>query len=339
MNMKELRDSARKNLEFCAVCKECNGVFCAGQVPGMGGSGTGSSFKSNVDDLKKVKLKMRTLHNAKAPNFDFDFFGETLSLPIISAPITGSAFNMGPHLSERAYIDAVVKGSIKAGTIAMIGDSAMPEFYLEGVESLKSVGSKGVGILKPKENEKVIAGIKVAEENNLLAVGMDVDGAGLITMALNGTPVGPKSFHDLKAIIKESNLPFIIKGVMTVDEAILAMEVGASAIVVSNHGGRVLDHTESTARVLSDISSAVKGKMMVLVDGGIRSGVDAFKMLALGADAVLIGRPLVTGAYGDGEDGVELILNTMKNELLQTMILTGAKDLKSINKNMISIEW
>ncbi len=169
---------------------------------------------------------------------------------------------------------------------------------------------------------------------------MDIDGAGLITMALKGSPVGPKTKDELKEIISSTKLPFILKGIMTKEEALLALEVGAKAIVVSNHGGRVLDHTQSTAKVLPEIAEVVKGKMMVLVDGGIRSGVDVFKMLALGADAVLIGRPIIFGAYGGyREGGVSMIIEDMKNELIQAMILTGAKDLASIDKSMISIEW
>ena len=340
MDIKEVRDRARKNLKgFCSVCKVCNGIACAGEVPGMGGSGTGSTFKANVEDLARVTLNLRCLHNSKNPDTSFKFFTEKLSMPIISAPITGTKFNMGGYLSEKEYIDAVVGGSIRAGSLAMIGDSALPSLYTTGLDSLKEVNSKGIAIVKPRENQKVMENIKLAEEINLPAIGMDIDGAGLITMALSGAPVGPKNIHELKEIIGSSNLPFILKGIMTIDEAIIAMECGASAIVISNHGGRVLDHCQSTAKVVSEISQAVKGRMTILVDGGIRSGVDVFKMLALGADGVLIGRPLVTGAFGAREEGVSLILETMKKELYQTMILTGAKDLASINKTMINVPW
>lgn len=338
--MKNLRENARKNLVgFCKVCKVCNGVACAGEVPGMGGTGTASSFKANVDDLAKIKFRLKTLHNSKNPSTEFTFLGKKLEMPIIAAPITGSKFNMGGYLSEREYIEAVVRGSIGAGSLAMIGDSAEASLYTTGLEVLEGVDSFGIGIIKPKENEEVIKSIRLAEEKRLPAVGMDVDGAGLITMALKGVPVGPKNFHDLKTIISSTELPFIIKGIMTVEEALIAIECGASAIVVSNHGGRILDHTESTAKALYEISQVVKGKITILVDGGIRCGGDVFKMLALGADGVLIGRPLVTGAFGDGEAGVKLILDTMKDELYKTMILTGAKDLASINKDMITIDW
>ena len=340
MNMKEIRSKARDNMKgFCRVCPVCNGVACAGEVPGMGGSLTGSAFKSNVNDLAKVKLRMKTIHHAKNPDQSFQFFGEKLDTPIMSAPITGSKFNMGGALTEEEYIDSVVHGSLAAGTIAMIGDSALPELYISGLDALSKVDGKGVAILKPKANDIVIESLKKAEETNVIAAGMDIDGAGLITMALMGAPVGPKTVEELKEIIASTNLPFILKGVMTKEEALLAVEVGAKAIVVSNHGGRVLDHAQSSAKVLAEISEAVKGKIMILVDGGIRSGIDVFKMIALGADAVLIGRPVIIGAFGGHREGVALTINDMKNQLLQAMILTGAKDLASIDKSMISIEW
>ena len=97
--------------------------------------------------------------------------------------------------------------------------------------------------------------------------------------------------------------PFILKGIMTVKGAEKALEAGAAGIVVSNHGGRVLDQCPATAEVLPAIVDAVGGKMKVFVDGGIRSGMDVFKALALGADAVLIARPFVTMVYGGGRGG------------------------------------
>ena len=324
---------------YCKVCPVCNGVACAGEVPGMGGSLTGSTFKSNVEDLSKIKLKLKTIHNAKKPDLKFNFFSTVLDFPVIAAPITGTVFNMGGALSEKEYIQSVINGSLAAGTIAMTGDSADLALYEEGISALKKVNGKGVPIIKPRDNKDVIKNIKRAESVNSLSVGMDIDGAGLVTMALKGQPVGPKTVEELKEIVSSTNLPFIIKGIMTVEEAKLAVEVGAKAIVVSNHGGRVLDHCQSTAKVLPEISSAVKGKTLILADGGIRTGVDVFKMIALGADGVLIGRPIIVGAFGGYEEGVSLILNKMKNELYQTMILTGSQNLASINSSKIIVEW
>lgn len=119
-------------------------------------------------------------------------------------------------------------------------------------------------------------------------------------MALRGQPVSPKTTSELSELVKSTKLPFILKGIMTVEDAKKALDAGVSAIVVSNHGGRVLNHTPGTAEVLPEISKAVKGKMTILVDGGIRTGSDVLKCLALGADAVLIGRPFVTAVFGGG---------------------------------------
>jgi isopentenyl diphosphate isomerase/L-lactate dehydrogenase-like FMN-dependent dehydrogenase len=339
VDIKEVRKLSRERMKgYCRVCPVCNGVACVGEVPGMGGSLTGATFKSNVEDLGKVKLRLKTIHDAKDPNMKFEFWGEELDFPVLVAPITGSAFNMGGALTEKEYIDSVVRGSLLSGTIAMIGDSADLTMYEDGLEVLKAVGGKGVPIIKPRENPHVIENVKKAEAINSIAVGMDIDGAGLVTMALKGQPVGPKSVDELKEIVSSTKLPFILKGIMTVEEAQLAVEVGAKAIVVSNHGGRVLDHGESTAKALFEISKAVKGKIMILVDGGIRSGVDVFKMLALGADGVLIGRPVIIGAFGGYEEGVSLTLDNMKKELYQAMILTGCKDLEAIDKTRITIQ-
>lgn len=336
--MKDIEKVAREKMKgYCRVCPVCNGVACAGEVPGMGGSLTGSAFKSNVDDLAEVKLKMKTIHNSEDPDLNFNFFGENLDFPIIIAPVTGTAFNMGGALTEEEYIDSVIDGGINAGTIAMTGDSADVNLYKAAIEAIDKVNGKAVPIIKPRENPDIIKNIREAEKVNALAVGVDIDGAGLITMALKGQPVGPKTIGELKEIINSTDLPFIVKGIMTVEEANLAVELGAEAIVVSNHGGRVLDHSESTAKALPRIAEAVKGKTMILVDGGIRSGIDVFKMIALGADAVLVGRPIIVGAFGGYKEGVSRVLQDMKNQLYQAMILTGCKDLDSINSSNIII--
>lgn len=122
---------------------------------------------------------------------------------------------------------------------------------------------------------------------------------------------------------------------MTVHGAKKALEAGAKAIVVSNHGGRVLDNCPATAEVLPEIAAAVGDKMMILVDGGIRTGIDVFKALALGADAVLIGRPFVNMVYGGGAEGVSVYVEKLKAELSDTMAMCGAYSLKEITTGMV----
>lgn len=336
MDMKTIRQNAREKLKgFCRVCPICDGRACAGEVPGMGGSGTGSSFKNNVSALAGYRLNLRTLHAAKNPDTQLSLFGQTLATPILGAPITGNTYNMGGALTEEEWAQSLVEGCLEAGTLGCTGDGADPAMYDSGVQALKIVNGKGIAFIKPREQAEVLKYLQRAEEAGALAVGMDVDGAGLITMALQGQPVGPKTKEELKEIIAGTSLPFILKGIMTVEEAELAVEVGAKAIVVSNHGGRVLDHTPGTAEVLREIAAAVQNRLTVIVDGGIRSGVDVLKMLALGADAVLIGRPLVTAAYGGGTEGVSLAIKTMTNELKQALILTGCATLADINEDVL----
>lgn len=338
MDINEIRKEARNKMKgYCRVCPVCNGVACAGEVPGMGGSLTGQSFKNNVEELKKVKLVLKTIHNAKSPDTSIEIFGHKLSMPIIVAPITGSSFNMGGSLTEKQYVNSVIKGSIDAGTIAMTGDTADAIMYEDGLRGIESAEGKGIPIIKPRENKSILEKIQKAKQVSPLAIGLDIDGAGLITMALKGQPVGPKTKDELKELIDATDLPFILKGIMTVEEAEMAVEIGAKAIVVSNHGGRVLDHAEGVAKILPDIANAVKGDITILADGGIRSGIDVFKMIGLGADGVLIGRPIIIGAYGGYDDGVKLTLEKMQKELLQAMILTGNNDISSVDYKSINI--
>jgi len=167
------------------------------------------------------------------------------------------------------------------------------------------------------------------------AIAMDIDGAGLPFLKNMTPPAGSKTVAELKQIVEWAEKPFILKGIMTVSGAKKALEAGASAIVVSNHGGRVLDQCPSTAEVLPAIVDAVGGQMTVLVDGGIRTGMDLFKALALGADGVLVGRPFVNMIYGAGAEGVDVLVEKLKSELADTMAMCGAHSIKDINRSMI----
>jgi len=280
-------------------------------------------------------LNMRTIHAVKDADLSMALWGRKLAMPILAAPMTGTPYNMGGKISEAEFIEEIVAGSLLAGTSAMTGDGADPAMYESGVTSGAAHKGTTIAIIKPRAQGEIINYIRKAEAAGVFAVGMDIDGAGLITMAMKGQPVGPKTLDELKEVIASTKLPFILKGIMTPEEAELAVEAKAAAIVVSNHGGRVLDHTPGAAEVLPDIVERVRGKLTVLADGGVRSGADVLKYLALGAQAVLVGRPLIVGAFGNGREGVALLLNKMKNELLQAMLLTGTADVKNVSENIL----
>ena len=164
---------------------------------------------------------------------------------------------------------------------------------------------------------------------------MDVDGAGLPFLKAMNPNAGSKSVDEMREIIEYAERPFIIKGIMTPAGAMKAVDAGASAIVVSNHGGRVQGGVPSTAEVLPAIAKQVKGKITILVDGGIRSGVDVFRAIALGADGVLIGLPILTAIYGAGEEGYRVYMDKITGELKSTMTMCGAASLKDITADKV----
>ena len=337
MDEKKMQVAAvRKKMEgYCRVCPICNGRACAGEVPGMGGTGTGEAFTENIRALSRLKLNMRTVHDALEPDTSVTLFGQQLKTPIMGAPITGSGINAGGAINELEMVSAIVEGSKRAGSLGWIGDPANASMYEDGLTAIRSAG-QGIAIIKPRiDQQEILSLFKSAEEAGAVALGIDLDGAGLITMALKGQPVGPKTVNQLKELISSTSLPFIVKGIMTADEAIKCVEAGANAIVVSNHGGRVLDHTPGAADVLPSIVKAVKGKITILVDGGIRSGADVLKLLALGAEGVLIGRPLIVAAYSSGIEGVQALVEKYTAQLRAAMILTGCKDLGNITSDVL----
>ena len=198
--------------------------------------------------------------------------------------------------------------------------------------------SEGVGVptVKPWNMETVQEKLQLVKASGCSAVAMDIDAAGLPFLKNCEPPAGSKTVEELKEIIDGVDVPFIVKGIITVKGALKAKEAGASAIIVSNHGGRVLDQCPSTAEVLPEIVEALKGSgITILVDGGIRSGVDVFKALAMGADGVVIARPFVTAVYGGGEEGVKVYIDKLASELEDAMAMCGAHSIVEITADMI----
>ncbi|TCO77483.1 alpha-hydroxy-acid oxidizing protein [Marinisporobacter balticus] len=336
MNYRDILENAKRISDFkCKVCPECNGKVCKGEIPGVGGKGSGSAFIRNVDQLKEIKLNMDTLYEASKVDSSIEIFGKRFKYPIFAAPIGGLIPCYGEKLTDYEYSKAIVAGCKQAGTIGFTGDGVKDEYFMDPLRAIEENDSVGIPTIKPWKKEEVLKRLRSAEEKNVVAVAMDIDAAGLAILAQAGKPVSPKSVDDLKEIIDATKLPFIIKGIMTVKGARKAMEAGAHGIVVSNHGGRVLDHTLATVEVLPQIVAAVKGRMKIFIDGGIRNGLDVLKVLALGADAVLIGRPYAVAAYGGGSEGVALYTEKIGKELVEGMIMTGCNNLKEINQDII----
>ena len=136
-----------------------------------------------------------------------------------------------------------------------------------------------------------------------------------------------------------SSLPIVVKGILTPEDAVMAVESGAAAISVSNHGGRTLDGVTPTLMALPDVVDAVDGRIPVLIDGGIRRGADILKALALGATAVLLGRAYVWGLAAFGQVGVQRVVDLLRAELKVSMGLAGIPNLASIDRSLVRLPW
>ncbi len=334
--MKDVRKHARELMEgYCKVCPVCNGKACAGEVPGMGGLGTGSSFMNNVAALSDLRFNMRLVHGAEQPDTTTEVLGLKLAMPVLAAPIGGVSFNMGGKINEADYLEAVLGGCVDKGVVGCSGDGVPPFIHESGFAAIKALGGLGIPFIKPWEDKELFEKLDRAVATGATVVGMDIDAAGLVTLRMMGRPVGPKPLEKLKDIIANVGCKFVVKGIMTPDDAKRAVDAGAAGIVVSNHGGRVLDHTPGTAEALPAIARAVKGQIAILADGGVRSGGDVLKMLALGADAVMLGRPVAIAAMGGLREGVGKYLEQVRGELVQAMILTGCANVADVDGRVL----
>lgn len=339
MNMREIRDRARELVkEACRVCPVCDGRACAGEVPGMGGVGTGLAFRNNVSALAALRLKTRLVHGVRYPEMKTEILGFKLSLPLMVAPIGGVSFNLAQAMGEKEFLEAIGDGAASEGIVPAWPDSAPMEVLEASLACARARGGFGLPFIKPWETDEIEMKIKMSAEAGCRAVGCDIDSAGLITLRRMNHPAFVKTRAELAAIADFAHglgLQFVVKGLMCVEDAAACLEAGVDGIVVSNHGGRVLDHTPGTAEALPAIAAAVRGRLAVIVDGGVRSGVDILKMLALGADCVMIGRPYAIAAVGGGERGVGLLTQAYKEQLEQAMIMTGCRDVSQAGPHLL----
>lgn len=346
-NARSMAKTAREkfNNDFCWVCKVCDGGYCASGVPGMGGRGDMNSFRDNFNALAEYKITPAyTTVTGKVVNPDIAFrlFHRDdleLAAPVFSAPITGSQTNMGGSITEYDYALETGSAMTALNLMPTFGDGAAADKYKTGLHAIEMLG-RGIPVFKPRADQKeLIRRIHEAAKAGAVAWGMDIDGVSFKTMVLKSAETRHKSLAEIRELAAASALPFILKGVMNERDAATAIEAGAAAIVVSNHGGRVLDGMPGTARLLPAISAFVRRnapRIQVLADGGIRSGADIFRMLALGADAVLIGRPIAIMAVGHGRTGVMSLLQHYLGELKQTMKVCGIESLKDIHPGHIT---
>ena len=336
MNFQEVIKNARENIgPYCKACSTCNGHVCKNTIPGPGAKGTGTVAIRNYEKWQEICINMDTICEQKPVSTEIELFGKSFKYPVFAGPVGAVKLHYGDKYTDLEYNEILVAGCNDSGIAAFTGDGTDPKVMEEAAKAIKRCGGMGIPTIKPWDMNTIREKMELAKESGAFAIAMDIDAAGLPFLQNLNPPAGSKSVEELKEIVKMAEVPFILKGIMTPKAARKALEAGVQGIVVSNHGGRVLDQCPATAEVLPSIVEAVGKDMKILVDGGIRTGIDVFKALAMGADAVLAARPFVTAVYGGGEDGVEALAENLGAELIDTMKMCGAFSIEEISPEMI----
>jgi isopentenyl diphosphate isomerase/L-lactate dehydrogenase-like FMN-dependent dehydrogenase len=271
-------------------------------------------------------IEMRHL-DAVLPSTKMELYGESFATPIMTAALS--------HLDSCRPGGAaeMAKGAFQAGAVMWTGMGEEDE-----LEAIIKTGARTVKIIKPHlSNDVVFKKIEHAEKCGALAVGMDIDhafnGRGKYDN-VRGLPMIPKTLDEIKTFVRATKLPFIIKGVLSEQDALKCAEAGVRGIVVSHHHG-ILDYAVPPLMVLPRIVKALGGNMPIFVDCGVSSGIDAFKALALGATAVCVGRALMDPLKDNGAEGVSKKIEDMTEELAGAMARTCSPDITGIDPSVI----
>lgn len=336
MDYNEVLETARTKIGTkCKACPICNGVACRNTMPGPGAKGIGDTAIRNYQKWQEIRVNMDTICEKKQIDTGLELFGKHFSYPFFAGPVGAIAMHYSNAYSDVTYNEVLVSACAENGIAAFTGDGLDSSVMAAATQAIKAVDGQGIPTVKPWNLETIKEKLALVKESGAFAVAMDIDAAGLPFLQNMMPPAGSKSVSELAEIAQQACVPFIVKGIMTAKAALKAQQAGAQAIIVSNHGGRVLDQCAATAEVLPEIAAAVGGKMRIIVDGGVRSGVDIFKALALGADAVVIARPFVTAVFGGGKEGVKVYIKKLAAELKDTMAMCGAFTLKEITSEMV----
>ena len=271
-------------------------------------------------------IEMRHI-DSEIPDTTIRLFGQEFSMPIATAALS--------HLNGTTE-----NGMAKMAEGAKLADalcfSGMGE--KEEIEAMCATGAKVIKIVKPHaDNATVFAKIREAEEAGAFGVGMDIDHAfswdGKYDNVV-GLPMRPKSLEEMRSFVESTKLPFIVKGVLSVQDAVKCLEIGAAGIIVSHHHG-IMSSAVPPLMVLPKIKEVIGDRIPIFVDCCIESGMDAFKALALGADAVCVGRAIMPPLKDHGAEGVRDKLVMMNRELMAVMERTAFRKLSKIDSSVI----
>ena len=300
-----------------------------------GAAETKATFHRNPRAFRQYLFRQKIFHDVSEPDVSIELFGHKLPTPAITAPV-GSFILFGKDAERQ-----VAEGTDQAGAMMFVSQAAKfnPKEWRDADKSpLVFMAYMNRG------KEEVSDYAKLSEDLGFAAVGITMDtvcpvkiGDEVPLSTKDGKPRrGHKSTtKDIEWMKQQVSLPVVVKGIMGGDDARAAVNAGADALVVSNHGGRILDYNRAALEALPEVVDAVGGKIPVLLDSGIRSGGDIVKALALGAKAVLVGRPVSWGVGAFGALGVERVFAIFTEEMQRVMTMTGAARIADVTKSML----
>ena len=312
-----------------------------------GGAGDERTLRDNVEAFRRWRLRPRVLVDVSEVTTGTTVLGEPVAMPILVAPV---AFQRLAHPDGEV---GMARAAADAGTVMCLSTlatarpsevaAAAPDARLwfqlycfrdrgvtrsllaEAVEAGFRAVALTVDAPRPGRRERDLrSGFRLPAELRVPSVAEAIGAEGPISVADVLDLVDPAlAWADLEALVADSSLPVLVKGVMTAEDAVLAADRGAAGVIVSNHGGRQLDGVAATVDVVGEVADAVADRVEVLMDGGVRRGTDVVTALALGARAVLVGRPAVWGLAAAGERGAAGVLELLRDELELALALCG----------------
>jgi isopentenyl diphosphate isomerase/L-lactate dehydrogenase-like FMN-dependent dehydrogenase len=318
------------------------------------GSGTEQTLRANREAFTRHVIRPRPMSGVNDPKTNTEFLGIPLSVPVLTAPFGGDAlFARDGHL-------AVARANAACGTASIVPE--VGSFSYEEVAAAAPAAAR-IGQLHPYESFHPVARRIKNAGYDALCVTVDCpvmgwrarnkmnrfhpdpavwsgnvthDGEPNVAETFGGGVIPAWTWDQLAEATARHNMPWIAKGILTAESAIAAVNAGANAILVSNHGGRQVDPSPASLDALPEIARAVGGQVPLLLDSGVRTGADVFLALALGASAVVIGRLAAYGLAANGEHGVRRTIELLTQELRTLMILAGVPDIASLTAGVVA---
>jgi 4-hydroxymandelate oxidase len=327
-----------------------------------GGADGEVTLAENVSAWQELRLRPHVLRDVSRVETATTLFGTEVAAPVLVAP---TAYQRLAH--DGGEVETA-RGAAEAGTIMVA--STLATVSLEDVAAAAPEGARWFQVYVHTDRDWTaelvaravdagyralvltvdlpVLGYRPRDERNAFTLppGMEMANVGRTTPSADGSGLAAYATAELDASLTFDDigwvkghgggLPVLVKGVLRGDDAADAVDAGADGLIVSNHGGRQLDTAIATARALPEVVEAVAGRVPVLVDGGIRRGTDVVKALALGADAVLVGRPVIWGLATGGAAGVRVVLDHLREETRRAMALCGAATIAELGEDLVA---